>query len=136
MSKDKPPSAQVEIKNSGDKEITLGDSRDLFKFNSGVYRTEVVNISELEYSETGWYKKQRTARTTDFQTITLQPGQSESRTVYFVMTQQDFPKDAIEFPQKFTSVVTTQTELNDFESGENLNWGFTLTEDVLLPKEE
>lgn len=132
MSEQKPPSLQVEVTNTGDSEITLGDSRDLFKFSSGSYQTKVANIAELEYSESGWYITERTARTTEFQTITLQPGQSESRTVYIVKTQRDVSSENLEYPQRFESVVLTQTELNNVESGERLQWGFTLSESVLL----
>ena len=136
MSEDTPPTLDVEVTNTGDTEITLGDSRDLFTFSSGSYRTEVLNIADVEYTDAGWYKPERTARTTEFQTITLEPGQSESRTVYVIKTQQDVSSSQLDYPQRFEPVVTTQTQLNGISEGERVEWEFTLTRDILLPSKQ
>lgn len=133
MSSETPPQLDVEITNTGDKPVKVGDARDLFRFTSGSYRTQTLaDLSNVEYSTSGWYKTKRTVRTTEFQTLTLEPGESKSQTVYILKTQQDVSRENVSFPVKFNSILMTQTDLQGVNSGERLDWGFTLTEEILL----
>lgn len=123
---DTPATLTFTLANTGEKLVEVGDSRDIFKFESDSFITkESSDIVEYDSEGEYWYDPSDTVRTTQFETLRLDSGQTITGTVY-LLQKEDAQIETIPQLLELTSTIQTQTTLNGVDEGEDLNWTIEL----------